>query len=562
MTEPERNVMVPERGTAGPEVDAAGSQRRPASEEPGPSQTPARPAWVGACAGVVAAGAALAAAELPTALAGERTGAVTAVGNEFIDRFAGSLKDLAVELFGQNDKVALVTGIVVISLALGAALGVTALRSLGRAAAGFVLFGMLGLWAQAVDPDVGLTLAVVSAVLGVVAGVATLALLLSPRVVAPAGGPARGSGWSRGLDPREDPTVKTPDRRSFLLAAGAVGATAAVVGLGGRALRGRSSIEAQRQALVLPGPERATPVPDRGLLDTPGVSPYITPNDDFYKIDTALVTPQVNAESWRLRVTGLVDAPYELTFDELVAMDLVEEPVTLACVSNEVGGDLVGNASWLGVPLATVLERAAVRPEASQVVGRATDGFTVGFPTEVGLDGRVALVAVGMNGEPLPAAHGYPARLVVAGLYGYVSATKWLTEIELTRLEDFDAYWVPRGWAKEAPVKTQSRIDVPRGGDVPAGPVAVGGVAWAPATGVSRVEVRVDDGPWQAAQLGTAASGDTWVQWVYRWEAEPGEHTLRCRAIDATGEVQTAEESAPAPDGATGHHAVTVTVTS
>ncbi|MFP3900847.1 MAG: molybdopterin-dependent oxidoreductase [Acidimicrobiia bacterium] len=514
---------------------------------------------------MVAAGAALAAAELPTALAGDGTGAVTAVGNEFIDRFAGSLKDLAVELFGQNDKAALVTGIVVVSLAFGAVLGVTALRSLGRAAAGFALFGLVGLWAQVVDPGVSVPLAVASAVVGVAAGVVTLALLLSPRVVAPAAGPAPrrdpSRGSSRAPDPRRDPTVKTPDRRSFLLAAGAAGAAAAVVGLGGRSLRGRSSIEAQREALVLPGPEQSTPVPGRGLLDTPGISPYITPNDDFYRIDTALVTPQVDAESWRLRVTGLVDAPYELTLDELLAMDLVEEPVTLACVSNEVGGDLVGNASWLGVPLAAVLERAAVRPEASQVVGRATDGFTVGFPTEVGLDGRVALVAVGMNGEPLPAAHGYPARLVVAGLYGYVSATKWLTEIELTRLEDFDAYWVPRGWAKEAPVKTQSRIDVPRRGDVPAGTVPVGGVAWAPATGVSRVEVRVDDGPWEVAQLGTAASDNTWVQWVYRWDAEPGEHTLRCRATDATGEVQTAEEAAPAPDGATGHHAVTVTVT-
>jgi DMSO/TMAO reductase YedYZ molybdopterin-dependent catalytic subunit len=511
--------------------------------------------WAGASAGAVAAAAALAAAELPTAMAGERVGPVTAVGDEFVDRYAATLKDLAVRLFGQNDKIALVVGIVVTSLAIGAALGVVARRRFGGAATGFAVFGAVGLWALATDPTVGVTLALVSAVAGVAAGVATLALLtgnLMPRL-----SPTTVPRWR----PADDPTVRTPDRRSFLLLAGAVGATAVVVGAGGRALRGRSTIEAQREALVLPEPARATPLPRDGLVEAEGVSPYVTPNTDFFRIDTALVTPQVDADSWRLRISGLVDAPYELTLDQLLAMDLVEEPVTIACVSNEVGGSLIGNASWLGIPLAGILRRAGVRPDASQVVGRSTDGFTAGFPTEVALDGRVALVAVGMNGEPLPAAHGYPARLVVAGLYGYVSATKWLTEIELTRLEDFDAFWVPRGWAKEAPVKTQSRIDVPRSGvDVPAGTVAVGGVAWAPATGISGVEVRVDDGPWQAAELSAAASDNTWVQWVHRWAAEPGDHTLRCRATDASGETQTAQQSSPRPDGATGHHTVRLTV--
>lgn len=529
------------------------------------SDRAARPGrWAGALAGIVAAGVALALAELPTALAGERVGPVAAVGNEFIDRYAAALKDLAVELFGQNDKAALITGIVVTSLAFGAALGVVALRSFAGAVAGFVVFGVVGSWAQATDPTVGLALAVVSAAAGVAAGVGTLALLLSRRV-APGALPSSPTGSPPGSPPawgdRDDPTVKTPDRRSFLVLAGAVGAAAVAVGLGGRSLRSRSTIEAQRRELVLPEPAQSTPLPDRGLLDAEGISSYVTPNADFFRIDTALVTPQVDADSWRLRISGLVEAPDELTLDELLEMEMVEEPVTIACVSNEVGGDLVGNASWLGVPLAALLERAGVRPDASQVVGRSTDGFTVGFPTEVGLDGRVAMVAVGMNGEPLPAAHGYPARLVVAGLYGYVSATKWLTEIELTRFEDFDAFWVPRGWAKEAPVKTQSRIDVPRSGaDVPAGTVAVGGVAWAPATGVSGVEVQVDDGPWQPAELGGAASDNTWVQWVHRWAAEPGDHTLRCRATDATGTTQTAEQSSPRPDGATGHHSVRVSV--
>jgi DMSO/TMAO reductase YedYZ molybdopterin-dependent catalytic subunit len=510
--------------------------------------------WRAALAGSMSAALALAAGELPTALAGERVGPVTAVGNEFVDRYAAALKDLAIALFGQNDKVALVIGIVLISIGLGAVLGVVALRSFPAAAIGFVAFGVLGLLAQATDPSAGLALPAISAAVGVAAAVGALALLLALAV--PTASPVR-----RARPALDDPRYKAPDRRTFLAVAGGVGAVAALTGLGARLLRSRASVEAQREALVLPRPVRATSVPSSGTLDSRGVSTYITPTDDFYRIDTALVTPQVDADSWRLRVTGLVDDPYELRFDDLLAMDLVEEPVTIACVSNEVGGDLVGTARWLGVPLRELLDRAGVQRGATQVVGRSTDGFTVGFPTSTALDGRVALVAVGMNGEPLPARHGYPARLIVAGLYGYVSATKWLTEIELTRFEDFDAYWVPRGWSKLAPVKTQSRIDVPRNrADVDAGTVAVGGVAWAPNVGIEAVEVQVDDGPWQPAELGAVASDDTWVQWLLRWDATPGRHTLRCRATDTSGSVQTAERRPPAPDGATGHHSVQVTV--
>lgn len=511
--------------------------------------------WRGAVAGVIAAGAALAAGALPAGLGGESVGPITAVGNEFVDRYAASLKELAVALFGQNDKVALVTGIIVTSLVLGAVLGILALRRFVVAAAGFVLFALVGLWAQLTDPGAGVALPIISAVAGAAAAIGTLTLLIGRAVPRPA--------IHRPGDPRaaDDPTVKAPPRRAFLVASGATGAAAALTGLAAWGLRGRSRIAAQREAIVLPRPVQATSVPDEGLVGVDGVSPYLTPTSDFYRIDTALVTPQVDADTWRLRITGLVDEPYELSFDELLAMDMVEEPVTIACVSNEVGGDLVGNARWLGVPLAELLDRAGVQPDASQIVGRSTDDFTVGFPTETGLDGRVAMVAVGMNGEPLPARHGYPARLIVAGLYGYVSATKWLTEIELTRFEDFDAYWVPRGWSKRAPVKTQSRIDVPRGGaDVAAGTVAVGGVAWAPTRGIRRVEVSVDEGPWEPARLGAAANDNTWVQWVYRWEASPGEHTLRCRATDDAGQTQTPERSDPAPDGATGHHSVRVTV--
>ena len=240
--------------------------------------------------------------------------------------------------------------------------------------------------------------------------------------------------------------------------------------------------------------------------------------------------------------------------------------MTLSCVSNEVGGDLVGNAIWLGVPLLEILERAGVQEGATQIVGRSVDGFTAGFPTEVALDGRPAIVAIGMNGEPLPAVHGFPARLVVPGLYGYVSATKWLGEIELTTLEAFDAYWIPRGWAKEAPVKTQSRIDVPRGGrTIAAGQVAIAGVAWAGIRSVGRVEVRMrasgaEPGEWREARLGTALSQSSWRQWVYEWDAAPGDYRIEVRATDGAEATQTSERRPPAPDGATGHHAVSVKV--
>jgi len=292
-----------------------------------------------------------------------------------------------------------------------------------------------------------------------------------------------------------------------------------------------------------------------------GLSPLITPNADFYRIDTALSVPRVDLEAWRLRIAGMVDRPFEVTHDDLLDMDLVERYVTLACVSNEVGGGLVGTAAWLGVPLAALLDRAGVQPGATQVVGRSVDGFTVGFPTDVVYDGREAMVAVGMNGEPLPLEHGFPARLVVAGLYGYVSATKWLTELELTTWESFDAYWVPRGWSKEGPIKTQARIDTPRAGQtVGPGERVVAGVAWAPNVGIERVEVQVDDEPWVEAELSEPLGDDAWRQWRVGWVATPGRHVIKVRATDRNGVTQTDASAPPAPDGATGWHTIRVLV--
>jgi DMSO/TMAO reductase YedYZ molybdopterin-dependent catalytic subunit len=291
------------------------------------------------------------------------------------------------------------------------------------------------------------------------------------------------------------------------------------------------------------------------------MTPFVTPNADFYRIDTALTAPQVPTGSYTLRITGMVDNELELSYDDLLAREMIERDVTLTCVSNEIGGRLVGNARWLGTRLDDLLNEAGVQSGADQVVGRSADGFECGFPVSVAMDGRDALVVVGMNGEPLPIEHGFPVRLVVPGLYGYVSATKWLTEIELTTFADFDHYWLKRGWAQKAPIKLMSRIDTPRGlSTVPAGTVAIAGVAWAQTVGIEGVEVQIDDGEWQPAELGETPSDDTWVQWVLRWEAEPGRHNVRVRATDKNGTIQTDERAEPIPDGASGHHQIVLTV--
>jgi DMSO/TMAO reductase YedYZ molybdopterin-dependent catalytic subunit len=359
----------------------------------------------------------------------------------------------------------------------------------------------------------------------------------------------------------ERPTDGVPGdggRRRFVAGVAGVGAVAAVSGIVGRSLVIRRS-EDVRDAIALPPAEAPAPsLPSGASFPVAGLTPIVVPNEEFYRIDTALVVPRPEVATWTVSFTGMVDRPFSLTHADLLAMPLVEEYVTLSCVSNEVGGDLVGNALWSGVPLADLLDRAGVQPGADQIVGRSVDGFTVGFPTEVAMAERRSLVAVGMNGEPLPPAHGFPARLVVPGLYGYVSATKWLSEVELTTWDAFDAYWVPRGWAKEAPIKTQSRIDVPRhGSTVDGGQVVVAGVAWAPTRGIAGVEVRIDGGDWVAAEVSEPLGDAAWVQWRATVQAEPGTtHTCEVRATDGTGETQTDTVRPPAPDGATGWHRV------
>ncbi len=504
--------------------------------------------WAAAVAGLTAGAAGLGAAELLAALLPGAASPIVAVGDFVISLQPPGAKQFVVELFGEADKLVLNLFIAAVAVALAAAIGVLARRRPGLAR---LAIGAGVLFALAVGLRDPLADVLPTAVVAVAAGgIAAVAL-----------------GWLLRLaTPRPAPGAEMPDwgRRRFLGTSIAVVGVAAVSGVAGRALLEGGRLSAPPQVGTIPEPSAtAPPLPIGSSLDVPDLSPIVTPNRDFYRIDTALLVPRPDVDTWRLKVTGMVDRPFELTYDELVSLPLQEQYVTIACVSNEVGGGLVGNALWTGARLKDLLDRAGVQPEATQIVGRAVDGFTVGFPTAWALaDDREALVAVAMNGETLPANHGFPARLIVPGLYGYVSATKWLSEIELTTLEAFDAYWVPLGWAKEAPILTQSRIDVPRSGArVPAGQVAVAGVAWAPDRGIAAVEVQVDEGGWTPAEISAPISDATWVQWVLRWEASPGDHLLRVRAIDGNGDVQTDQKSRPAPDGARGHHSVQVTVT-
>jgi DMSO/TMAO reductase YedYZ molybdopterin-dependent catalytic subunit len=511
--------------------------------------TPAPSARAAALAGVAAGAAALGVAELLAGILPGAASPIVAIGDAVIAIQPPGAKQVIVDLFGEADKLLLNLLVVAVALGASAALGVVARRRPGLARIGFAAVGILALGAGLLDElaEPLTTLLAVAAAIATAVGV--LAWLLAV---------AR--------DAASEPRAEMPawGRRRFLLDAAAVIGLAAGSGIVGRTLLERGRLNAVPQVGTLPDPVATAPPPPPGAsLDVAGISPLVTANEDFYRIDTALIVPRPNLDTWRLRVTGMVASPFTLTYDELVAMPIHEQYVTIACVSNEVGGRLVGNARWAGVRLKDLLERAGVDPDATQIVGRSVDGFTAGFPTVWALaDEREALVAVAMNGEPLPPDHGFPARLIVPGLYGYVSATKWLTEIELTTLEAFDAYWVPLGWAKEAPILTQSRIDTPRdGASLGAGTVAVAGVAWAPDRGISGVEVQVDDGGWEPAEIGTPISDATWVQFVHRWPATPGEHVLRVRATDGDGVVQTDETSRPDPDGARGHHTIRVSVT-
>jgi len=354
-------------------------------------------------------------------------------------------------------------------------------------------------------------------------------------------------------------------RRSLIRTGGAIAIGSVALGSVGRLLLERQRAPATPTDIpVAPVPASLPSGADLATADLSqaGLTPLVVPNNRFYRIDTAFIPPSVDRDSWSLRVHGMVDREVTLTYAELVALPIIEQYVTIACVSNTVGGKLVGNAKWTGVRLRDVLDMAGVQSNADQLVGESVDGFTAGMPVAWVMDlARTPMIAVAMNDAPLPREHGYPARLIIPGLYGYVSATKWLASLELTRFDQFEGFWVPLGWAQKAPVLTQSRIDVPHdNAGVAAGHVAVAGVAWAMDRGISKVEVRVDDGSWERADLSTPISRATWVQWLYDWDASAGSHTIEVRATDGTGAVQTDRESDPAPDGARGHHVIRVNV--
>lgn len=496
--------------------------------------------------GALAAAIALGVSELTAGFIAGSPSLVEGLGNWVIDHVPSAVKEWAISLFGTNDKLALLVSIAVVTILIGAVVGLVSRRRFWIAVTVFTGFGVVAFLAAIADPQVSVVGALIPALLAVVVGLGTLRLLYN------LGQP--------GTDEQTD-----AGRRRFLLGAGAVLGIAAIASTFGRALiesakravSGRADVDLPSAAEPLPA------VPNGADFMIEGVEPILVPNEDFYRIDTALSVPRVDLQEWSLSIKGMVDQPYVIDFADLLDMRMVERDVTLSCVSNQVGGGLVGNARWLGVPLTEILDRAGVQSGAEQIVGRSVDDFTVGFPVEAAYDGRDALVAVGMNGEPLPFEHGFPARLVVAGLYGYVSATKWLSEIELTTWDGFDAYWVPRGWAKEAPIKTQSRIDTPAAsGAITTGAHVVAGVAWAPNRGISRVEVQLgEDADWVEAELSEPLSDDAWVQWRTDWNAtQPGRYVLRCRATDGEGQTQTSEVTTPAPDGATGWHTRFVTV--
>jgi len=494
-----------------------------------------------AVAGIAAAAVALGVAELIAVFTGAGSAPLVAVGGVVVDSVPEPIKQVAISLFGVNDKLALLIGTTTILAVFAAFIGIGAARRRWIGYAGIGVFALVGVAASLSRPGAN-PLSILPTLIGSAAGVIVLFGLLEKSQAA------------------EEEGADEDGRRNFLKWTVAAFGGAALVGVAGRFWGSSRSAEEARAEVKLPAAASSAPT---APSDPPvkGLSAYVTSNEDFYRIDTALVVPQVDPATWRLNIHGRVGKPLELTFDQLLAMPMVERYITLACVSNEVGGDLISNAKWLGVPVKDLLDRVEPDPAADQVVSRSVDGWTCGTPTSVLRDGRDALIAIGMNGEPLPVKHGFPARMVTPGLYGYVSACKWITDMELTTFAAFDAYWIRRGWAEQGPIKTQSRIDVPRNNArVSAGEVTIAGVAWAQHRGISVVEVRVDDGAWQPVELAATVSADTWRQWVYRWQAVPGKHTISVRAADATGAVQPGDEVPVFPDGAEGWHTISVTV--
>ncbi len=540
--------------------------------------------------GLITAFVAIGVAQLVAGFTGPQFAPVVAVGGAAIDNTPPPVKNFAISAFGSNDKRVLVAGILVVLAVFAALIGIAALHRLAFGLAGLALFTLIGLLAALSRPDSS-AIDVLPVLLGAAAGAYTMSRLVRaasateralsvpppPAAAAPpppgATVPGAGAGDVRdtgaswvpaGPPPRPAGPASRPGRRAFLITGSvAVGAAAVSATIGQRLAGPSSAVVRARTTLRLPPPTHpAPPLPAGSDLHITGLSSFITPNSSFYRVDTAIILPEVDPASWQLKIHGMVDREITITFADLLRMPLTEGYITLCCVSNPVAGPYIGNARWLGASLARLLRSAGIQSGADQLLCTSVDGFTSGTPVQVVMDGRDALLAVAMNGAPLPVAHGFPARLVVPGLYGYVSACKWVTDINVTKFADAQAYWVPRGWSPQGPIKTESRIDVPNGsGPVTAGRSQVAGVAWAQHKGIDAVEVRVDRGPWHQARLAAVPGIDTWRQWVWDWDAAPGSHVIEARATDATGYTQTAVQAPPEPNGASGYPTVTVSVT-
>ena len=525
-----------------------------------------------ALSGMVGAALALASGELVASLTNKTTSLVLAVGEFIVDVTPGDIVRTSIETLGNSQKIVLLSGITIISILFGGFLGLLSLKHSDLSYLLFILFGIFGGWTLNRDPltstTAALSLSATATLIGLSAFVFLNNILDQPINTS-----------------LEDPKNRYADRRQFLSWATGISVAAGAMTGTGRFLLKDDTIQNIRENIVLPDIEEktgllksdtttpASPTPATTTLpdekdfftfsemnEIEGISPYITSNKDFYRIDTALRVPTIEPADWSLTLNGLVENPYELSYDEILEMDLVKKDVTLTCVSNEIGGPLVGNAVWSGVPLSEIISKSKPLPEAQQVMCHSVDGFTAGFPIENIFDGRTALLAVGMNGRPLPVIHGFPARLVVAGLYGYVSAVKWIKRIEICTWDGNDGYWIPRGWSKKAPIKISSRIDVPRERRINSGINAVAGVAWAPLSGVKTVEVSFDSGPWQECNLGVSLSGESWSQWAYKWDAKPGKYEIKVRAIDNNGVIQSSNLASPAPNGAEGYDQISVRV--
>jgi DMSO/TMAO reductase YedYZ molybdopterin-dependent catalytic subunit len=566
------------------------------SSDPQPA-TPGRPrnrpgVVTGLFTGLITATVALGVGQLVAGLTGSVGSPVVAVGGASIDLTPPPLKDFAISTFGSNDKTALVTGILVLLAVFAAAIGVAAVRRFSYGVAGLAVFTAIGLAAALSRPTAGAADALPSLV-GGAAGLFAMWRLVQAahedagdraaldEAAEPPARPRPGAGelgdpgtsWvprrpvAPGTPPGEAlpaprPTASGSGRRQFLVTGGVAMAAAGASGLVGRVLAERGNVSQARAAIKLPPPvQRAPALPSGADLHIRGLSPFVTPNNAFYRVDTTLVLPQVAPSSWQLRIHGMVAHEMTLTFDDLLKLPLMEDWITLCCVSNPVGGPYIGNALWLGTSLSKLLRAAGIRAGAEQLLCTSVDGFTSGTPVQTVMDGRDALLAIAMNGTPLPVAHGFPARLVVPGLYGYVSACKWITDIKVTTWAGETPYWATRGWSRQAPIKTASRIDVPNGSTtVRAGRTQVAGVAWAQHKGVEAVEVRVDGGAWHQAALAAVPGVDTWRQWVWEWDAARGSHVIEARATDKTGYTQTSALAPPPPNGATGYPTVNVMV--